>query len=122
MLPTLDPGLSWEVVYSATNVSLKVVSGLPGDFNANGVVDAADYVAWRNNVGSTTALPNDSIGGTIGTSQYNEWRSHFGQTAGSGEGMSANAAVPEPTTFALLIMGIMSMSAARRAIVSHTRA
>jgi T5SS/PEP-CTERM-associated repeat protein len=103
MLPTLDPGLSWNVVYSATSVLLTVVSGLPGDFNANGVVDAADYVAWRNNVGSTAALPNDSIGGTIGTPQYNEWRAHFGQTAGSGAGISANAAVPEPTTLILLM-------------------
>jgi T5SS/PEP-CTERM-associated repeat protein len=118
MLPTLDPGLSWNVVYSPTSVSLTVVSGLPGDFNANGVVDAADYVVWRNNVGSTTALPNDSIGGTIGTPQYNEWRTHFGQTAGSGAGVSANAAVPEPATLALLILGTMAMCAGRRAIVS----
>lgn len=118
MLPPLDPGLSWKVVYSASSVSLMVVSGLPGDFNANGVVDAADYVVWRNNVGSTTALPNDSIGGTIGTSQYNEWRTHFGQTAGSGGGVSANAAVPEPATLALLIMGTMAMCAGRHAIIS----
>ena len=81
-----------------------VVSGLPGDFNTNGVVDAADYVVWRNNVGSTTALPNDSIGGTIGTPQYNEWRTHFGQTAGSGAGVGANAAVPEPATVVMLIL------------------
>jgi hypothetical protein len=116
MLPTLDPGLSWNVVYSATSVSLAVVSGVPGDFNANGVVDAADYVAWRNNVGSTTALPNDSIGGTIGPAQFNEWRSHFGQTSGSGSGTIAadGAAVPEPTAPLLLIAAVMCLFNSRR--------
>lgn len=41
---------------------------LLGDYNGNGKVDGADYVRWRN--------------GGIGT--YAEWRSHFGQTTGSG--------------------------------------
>jgi hypothetical protein len=44
-----------------------------GDFNGNGFVDAADYVVWRKN------------DGTINTQDhYNIWRSHFGQTVGSG--------------------------------------
>jgi T5SS/PEP-CTERM-associated repeat protein len=118
MLPTLDPGLSWKVVYSSTNVSLTVVSGLAGDFNSNGVVDAADYVAWRNNIGSTTALPNDSIGGTIGPAQYNEWRSHFGQTSGSGSGAIAirGAAVPEPPAAMLMIAAAICMVARRRIV------
>ena len=114
MLPTLDPGLSWKVVYSATSVSLTVVAGLPGDFNANGVVDAADYVAWRNNVGSTTALPNDSIGGTIGPAQYNEWRTHFGQTSGSGALANGSTAVPEPATMWLVIAAMVCVFAKRR--------
>jgi hypothetical protein len=109
MLPTLDPGLTWNVVYAATSVSLTVVAGLPGDFNGNGVVDAADYVMWRNNVGSTTALPNDSIGGTIGPAQYSEWRAHFGQTSGSGSGAieTGSSSVPEPTA-ATLVFGALS--------------
>jgi T5SS/PEP-CTERM-associated repeat protein len=111
MLPTLDPGLSWNVVYSATSVSLTVVAGLPGDFNNNGVVDAADYVMWRNNAGSTTALPNDSIGGTIGPAQYNEWRAHFGQTSGSGASAITNgsADVPEPAAAFFVIAAILCL-------------
>ena len=38
---------------------------LLGDYNHNGIVDAADYVVWRKNVGTSTALPNDLIGGTL---------------------------------------------------------
>ena len=85
-----------------------MVPALPGDYNRNGTVDAADYVVWRKNNGTTNALPNDPTGGTIGTAQYNQWRAHFGQTAGSGSGANANAAVPEPTTLVQLMFAVAS--------------
>jgi hypothetical protein len=69
-------------------------TGLVGDYNGNGIVDAADYIVWRKNQGTTHMLPNDSIGGTIGAAQYDQWRAHFGQTAGSVADAIANAAVP----------------------------
>src|SRR5262249_6411296 len=75
------------------------------DFNESGVVDAADYVVWRKNQGTTNLLPNDLVGGTIGTAQYNQWRAHFGQTAGSGASAIANASVPEPATWVLAMLG-----------------
>lgn len=75
---------------------------LAGDYNNNGTVDAADYVVWRNNAGTSNPLPNDPLGGTIGASQYNQWRSHFGQTAGSGAALGAGA-VPEPGALVLAI-------------------
>ncbi len=62
----------------------------PGDFNNDGRVDAADYVLWRKN----------NINGEQG---YNDWRTNFGRTAGSGSGLSA--AVPEPGSVALLMTG-----------------
>jgi hypothetical protein len=74
-----------------------------GDYNHNGIVDAADYVVWRANQGTNNVLPNDPIGGTIGAAQYNQWRANFGPTAGSGAGAIVNAAVPEPATFVLLM-------------------
>jgi hypothetical protein len=78
----------------------------PGDYNQNGIVDAADYVVWRKGLGTTYTQTD-----------YDVWRAHFGQTAGSGLGASVNAAVPEPATVALLIVGILAMSSARRVIV-----
>jgi hypothetical protein len=63
---------------------------LAGDYNQNGFVDAADYVLWRKNPSS---FPADA---------YATWRAHFGQTTGSGSAVSANAAIPEPTTLVLL--------------------
>jgi len=32
---------------------LTLVPSIPGDFNNNGVVDAADYVVWRKGLGTT---------------------------------------------------------------------
>ena len=77
-LPALTGGLGWDVVYSANAVTLSVVSALLGDYNADGAVDAADYVVWRKNVGTTNVLPNDPDGGTIGPLQYATWRANFG--------------------------------------------
>ena len=40
--------------------------------------------------------------------QYNQWRAHFGQTAGSGAGAIVNAAVPEPATLVPLMFTVAS--------------
>ncbi|MGE3241964.1 MAG: hypothetical protein AB7G28_18425 [Pirellulales bacterium] len=65
---------------------------LIGDFNEDGRVDAADYTKWR-----------DGLGTTYTQAQYNEWRSHFGQTAGSA---SSASAIPEPAGASLLFVAI----------------
>ena len=80
-LPALAGGLAWNTSQLYTAGVLSV--GLPGDFNANGMVDAADYVVWRKGLG-TIYTQND----------YNVWRTNFGQPGGSGAGATANAAVP----------------------------
>jgi hypothetical protein len=53
---------------------------LAGDYNFSGVVDAADFVVWRKNVGSTTDLQADGDGdGDIDQDDYNVWRASFGR-------------------------------------------
>ena len=92
-LPALAGGLAWNTSQLYTTGVLSV--GLPGDFNSNGVVDAADYVVWRKGLG-TTYTQND----------YNVWRAHFGQAAGSGSVATATTAVPEPSTFVGLMFAV----------------
>jgi hypothetical protein len=75
--------------------------GVPGDYNNNGVVDAADYVLWRKNPGS--------FGGDPGG--YTTWRTRFGNTSGSG--LSATA-VPEPGAILLFIASSVGLLASRR--------
>jgi hypothetical protein len=110
-LPTLGGGLAWNTSQLYTSGVLSVASaGFVGDYNGNGVVDAADYIVWRKGLG-TTYTQND----------YNVWRAHFGQTAGSGAGVSANDAVPEPTTLVLLILAAAGASTWRRLARVKTR-
>ena len=65
---------------------------LAGDYNGDGIVDAADYVVWRKQNGSQT--------------DYNTWRSNYGKPSGSGSGTSEKASVPEPTTLVLLMFAV----------------
>ncbi len=79
---------------------------LPGDYNEDGNVDAADYTVWRDNVGAAAgSLPNDLDGGIIGPAQYLTWQSNFGNSISS---MSA-ITVPEPSSGCLLIIGLLAM-------------
>jgi autotransporter-associated beta strand protein len=104
-------GFNYSLVNNAGSTSIDLTvsaAGIPGDYNNNGSVDAADYVVWRKNNGSTNPLPNDPIGGTIGPAQFNQWRANFGQPAGSGTGHSASVAIPEPTTLFLLMVSVIA--------------
>ncbi|MCI0332194.1 MAG: autotransporter-associated beta strand repeat-containing protein [Planctomycetes bacterium] len=105
--PIFD-GHTFGVTYSASSALLEVV--LAGDFNLDGTVDAADYVAWRKGIGVASTPAN-----------YNLWRTHFGQTAGSGSGAtgpsgpsSANPAIPEPTSLVLLLLAAAALFVVRR--------
>jgi probable HAF family extracellular repeat protein len=76
---------------------LTLVPAIPGDFNHDGAVDAKDYVVWRKTDGTPAG--------------YNLWRTHFGQTPGSGSNLgatgSASAAVPEPASALLVLLGLV---------------
>jgi hypothetical protein len=92
---------------------------LPGDYNNDHVVDASDYVVWRDHYGTNEILLNDAIGGTIGDGQYNQWRANFGKSIATGG--SGAAVAPEPASVLLILMPVVcSVLAARRRCVSTT--
>jgi GH35 family endo-1,4-beta-xylanase len=77
----------------------------PGDYNADGTVNAADYVVWRNTLGSVDDLRADGNGDEmIDAGDYDIWKSLFGTVYGSGAGSIAN--VPEPASVVILLAGI----------------
>jgi hypothetical protein len=76
--------------------------GLPGDYNGDGSVDAADFVVWRKDPAA--------FGGAEG---YSTWRMNFDAPDGAGSGLGANA-VPEPAALLLAVIAIATCALGRR--------
>jgi hypothetical protein len=75
---------------------------VPGDYNLDGIVNAADYDIWKNNFGTTTDTSPLVYGdgdGAVTAADYAIWRDHFGQTwSGLGDGSGSGVTVPEPSS------------------------
>jgi endoglucanase len=88
-------------------------SRLAGDFNNDGVVDAADYTVWRDTLAAGGVyLRNDQTPGVVSEDDYVVWKAHFGETA-SGSGTLA-AAVPEPSGCLLAAMVLAGLAIVQR--------
>ena len=92
-----------------------------GDYNGNGVVDAADYVIWKKHDGLTggaTKAQGDGTGdGNVASDDYEYWRARFANTTGgSGTGGLATTTVPEPNTVLMLFTSLLisALGVARR--------
>jgi fibronectin-binding autotransporter adhesin len=101
-------GFTYALINNVGNTSIDLTvtaAGLAGDYNHNGVVDAADYVAWRKGLGTTYSQAD-----------YDVWRAHFGQTSGSGSavGIGSPAIVPEPVGISTLLPLLLLIALHRR--------
>jgi hypothetical protein len=77
------------------------------DFNADGVVDAADFIAWRTLAPSSVMSDNGEVI-EIGPAEYLDlWRAEFGQVTsgdiGSAAASFSAAAAPEPQALAQVL-------------------
>jgi hypothetical protein len=91
--------------------TIKFVSGAaqPGDFNGNGVVDGADFLAWQRGQSPTPLSASDLA----------VWKSNYG----AGSTTAAAAAVPEPATFGLasLAAALLVGTRRRRSTITNPR-
>jgi hypothetical protein len=85
--------------------SLSVMIDLPGDYNDDGLVSAADYVVWRNASGQSIELPNDTTPGSVEHEDYIVWRENFGA---GGFDSAGGTSVPEPAT----VLSLLSVAVA----------
>jgi hypothetical protein len=116
MLGTQPAGFSYNLINNTSNTSIDLqvtAAGLPGDYNSDGKVDAADYVVWRKNETANNPLPNDN-GLTTQAARFDLWRGNFGNMSGSGSGAGStnNNSVPEPGSLALLACALGAALAA----------
>ena len=110
-LPMLTDELEWDTSQLYLSGVLRVVGNLSGDYNQNGIVDAADYVVWRKSVSQmgTNLAADGNDNGQIDPGDYDVWRSHFGQAAGNAT--LSVATVPEPSADTLLLLFITGLLA-----------
>lgn len=75
-----------------------------GDYTGDGVVDAADYSAWRDSLGSISELDADGNGnGVIDQADYDVWRQGFLTFNASGDSQANANSTPEPSSCCVLI-------------------
>ncbi|WP_197525607.1 PEP-CTERM sorting domain-containing protein [Pseudobythopirellula maris] len=117
-------GLGMEFILSVGLESTEV----GGDYNGNGVVDAADFTVWRDNLDTSIALTNENpdavTPGVVDQEDYDYWVSQFGQQGGllpetsfrvgsiffdPTAGASSSAAVPEPGALMVLMSGSVAL-------------
>jgi hypothetical protein len=98
---SLDP--SWRPTLTISFIDSPEPSG---DYNGNGIVDAADYVLWRNTMGQPISPPGNGAdgdkSGTVDAIDYPFWRSRFGKLIDRAQ---TGVSVPEPATNCLLLLG-----------------
>lgn len=95
LLGAASPGGSIE---AGEYLTLSLAAALPGDYNGDGVVDAADYTTWRDTLGSTELLAADGDGdGQVDDDDYDIWVANFGLSSNTG------VAIPEPMSGVLLV-------------------
>ena len=85
------------------DVSYRTIN-LQGDFNGDGRVDAADYVVWREGLGTKFTLTD-----------YDLWKANFGKVVGAASGgASGSSAVPEPAAATLFVVSMLLLNLSRR--------
>lgn len=104
---------NFTVEVNGSNEGDYLPTGLDGDFNDDGTVDAADYTVYRDNLGLSDAAlnGNGTGGGTVVSADYTLWVNNYGATSSS----SSASSVPEPSSFLLLLVAGTLISIKNRA-------
>jgi Dockerin type I domain len=79
---------------------------LPGDYNDDGIVDAADYSVWRDSLNQAVERGTGADGnrdGLVTSADYELWKSSFGKRLAAASG-GALASVPEPGTLSIVLL------------------
>jgi hypothetical protein len=98
---------------------LPIAKLIPGDFNLDGTVNAADYALWRKKKGGA-ALPNDGgvTPGVTNSADYTYWRSRYGSVftpaINTADGLGFSTEIPEPSAGVLIACALAAAFARRQ--------
>ncbi|TWT32423.1 hypothetical protein KOR34_41860 [Posidoniimonas corsicana] len=82
-----------------------------GDFNGDGVVDAADYTVWRDHRGDESGIADSNGDNQVTDADYQVWRANYGLVLSGGV---ATETAPEPTAAWLLALSALARVRRRR--------
>jgi hypothetical protein len=106
VLPSLTSGWTWATTQLYTTGIIGVMSSQPGDFDGDGDVDGADFVAWQTNFpkasGATPGQGDADGDGDVDGADFVVWQTNFPFTPGPGA-----SPVPEPATWLLALGAIL---------------
>jgi hypothetical protein len=91
-----------------------------GDYDSDGDVDNADYALWRSTVGTNNSATDGNVNGIVDAADFVLWRDNFtgplgsGDSVGAAAGLSASQAVPEPSSLAVVAIGLALATLSRR--------
>jgi hypothetical protein len=110
----LGAGLSASIVIDSNSVNLRVGAGLhAGDFDGDGDVDGADFVAWQTNfptaTGATLAQGDADGDGDVDGADFVVWQTNFPFTPGPG-----SSPVPEPNSIIVASLALVALAIGRR--------
>lgn len=106
LLETITGGGVYQTEQLTHAGTLLLQVAVDGDYDHSGVVDAADYLVWKESLGSSTLLSADgNNNGVVDLSDYTIWRDNFGATATSLPSVVASTQVPEPSAQWLMAAG-----------------
>lgn len=116
-------GWNYQIVSGGNGQILRAFSGAApvenADFNTDGVVDGADFLAWQRGFGGSGGLTNGDANndGVVNDGDLAIWRNQFGTTTSS-----SVASVPEPAAAALGLLAVAAFSVFTRKRKSAPRA
>jgi hypothetical protein len=117
---TFNGGVSWTAARDVIHVEQAPDGYPPGDYNKDKVVDIGDFVVWRKTLGETGAglAADGNWSGEVDAEDYAVWKMNFARNAVTA---STNAAIPEPASVVLFLLGMSTMLARRCRIAGAGR-
>ncbi|WP_231956496.1 alpha-amylase family glycosyl hydrolase [Posidoniimonas polymericola] len=90
----------------------QLLGAVPGDYNLDGAVDAADYTVWRSSVSRGDRLADGDFDGDVDEQDLQVWVSNFGSERP--ERWNAITATPEPSVLPITAVLLASTGAVPR--------